>query len=828
MTFLNPLAQEQIARLHRECVEGESKVLGVLRRAASTTGSILTAGVSRNAAVRRCVIEAVEQGSLSLSCPDFLAVAGRHYYFTLEVGDDEFFFVSRLGVSLKSRLEFEIPKALFRSERREALRSLPADFGLRPIVTLFTNGRQSAILRDASRDGLGIAVQGDTAGSLPSGFELEVAAESGERRRMYAEIRNQRASGDSTRYLGLSVSEVPSHSKLELERAHAHFEGRIGWKRAVLAGQVARVSIDRVWRTLEPRHREAASDVIRFKNQLGQDLVGLVNSTGVRRGAPVVLIPPAWGKTKETLLPLALTLVETCRRAGRSVSVLRFDGTNRRGESFVDHDCNIPGEEYRRFRFSQAVQDLRAALRFVQESDSFKAPSCVVVSFSLSTIETRRVVAEAGAGEIAGWIPVVGMVDLQSGLRAVSGGVDYAEGILKGVQFGRHELVGVLADMDLTGRDALDAKLVFREDARRDMARIQVPITWIHGEHDGWIDVQRVLEVLRAGFATNRRLIRVPTGHQLRSSQEAFRTFELIASEAVRMIWGDVVSGRSPALWLVDRLREGERKRRDRSGLERTDLRSFWRSYLLGRFGSTGMDLFTATSTYREMMERQIALLAIGDSDRILDLGSGTGGFLRELKRTAQRPSLMVSVDFIVDALKRSRMSAEEPSGFVQADLDGGAVVPFVDGSFDAILASLVVSYLRDPNAAVAEIRRLLRPGGRVVLSSLRKDADISAIYSTGVAELVASGAERRVTGEAVSFAEDQRSFLNAAARLVDLEEQGLFRFYDADELRALMSGAGLHVLSVQHALGEPPQASIVVAERPAVLSDPEMSLNDR
>lgn len=814
MTSLSPLAQEQIAKLHRECVEGEAEVLGVLRRAASAAGARLTAGVSRNAAIRRCDIEAVDERSLSLCCPRFLPVVGRSYYFTLHLGNDEFFFVSRLRSTDKRLLEFESPRALYRSERREALRSLPADLGLRPIVSLFTEGRPSALLKDASRDGLGIAIPSDTAGSLPPGFEVEVAAESGERRRLYAEIRNQRENGTSTRWLGLSVSEVPNHSKLELERADPFFGGRLGWKRIVLAGQVASVGIDRAWRSLEPRNREPGLEVIRFTNQLGQDLVGLVNSTGARRGAPVVLIPPAWGKTKETLLPLALTIVETFRRAGRPVSVLRFDGTNRRGESFVDHDCNSSGDEYRHFRFSQAVEDLKSALRFVRETDPFKASRCVVVSFSLSTIEARRVVAEASAGEIAGWIPVVGIVDLQSGLRAVSGGVDYAEGILKGVHFGHHELVGVLADMDLTGRDAIDAGLVFREDARRDMARIRVPITWIHGKHDAWIDIERVRDVLRAGSAMNRRLIQVPTGHQLRSSQEAFRTFELIAREAVRMIWGDVVAGGSPALRLVDRVREAERRRRDQLVPGKMDLRSFWRAYLLGRDGSTGMDLLTATSSYREMMERQIALLALEPSSQVLDLGSGTGGFLRELNRADRGAGVVVAVDLIVEALRRSKLSAKIPAAFVQADLDGGSSIPFADDSFDAILASLVVSYLRDPIAAAAEIKRLLRPGGRVVLSSLRKDADISPIYSDGVAELVALGADRQVMSEGVSFAEDQRRFLNEAARLVDLEDQGLFRFYDENELRALVANAGLRIVGVQRALGEPPQAIIVVAER--------------
>ena len=813
MTSLSPLAQEHIARLHRECVESRSDVFRVLHRAAAARTK-LNAGVSRTASFRRCEIERIDESSLSLSCIAFSPVKGRHYYFTFELEQDEFFFVSRLRSYTRTFLEFEIPRALYRSERREAQRSLPEERGYYPHVSLLTEGRPTALLKDVSRDGLGIEVSREIAGKLPSSFELELAAQSGERHRLFAERRNERKDSQATRWLGLLVSSVPNGPSIQVEQVRESFERRARWKRVSLAGQIAGVGVDRALRTLALSERARDADVIRFRNQIGQEIVGLVNSTGLRKGAPVVLVPPAWGKTKETLLPLALTIVETCRRRGRSVSVVRFDGTNRRGESFVDADCRADGEEYRRFRFSQAVEDLRSAVDFVQESDAFQAPHCLIVSFSLSTIEARRVVANSRHGEIAGWIPVVGMVDLQSGLRAVSGGVDYAEGILKGVEFGRHELVGVLADMDFTGRDAIRAGLVFKEDARRDMAKIQMPITWIHGEHDSWIDVERVRDALRAGSATNRRLLQVPTGHQLRTSREALRTFELIASEVVRLFWGDTAVGTSPALRTIDRVREAERKRRDRVTPRDVNLRSFWRSYLLGRDGLIGMDLLTATSAYREMMQRQIAMLALRRSSRVLDLGSGTGAFLRELSRTNDVPGTVASLDLVIDALKRSRTGAPSSAVFIQADLDAAPAFPLADECLDAVLASLVVSYLRDPSAAILEMQRLLRPGGRVVLSSLCRDADISSVYADGVAELVASGADDEIPTTRGSFGEAQRSFLNEAARLLDLEEQGVFRFYDEDELRALVEDAGFRILSVERALGYPAQALIVAAER--------------
>ena len=91
-----------------------------------------------------------------------------------------------------------------------------------------------------------------------------------------------------------------------------------------------------------------------------------------------MVIPPAWGRTKETLLPLAATIVETFRRAGQPVRVVRFDGTHRRGESHVDPELRTPGEEYLHFTFSQAVREWPELVRrylgsVVPYSDNFYA-----------------------------------------------------------------------------------------------------------------------------------------------------------------------------------------------------------------------------------------------------------------------------------------------------------------------------------------------------------------------------------------------------------------------------------------------------------------------
>jgi ubiquinone/menaquinone biosynthesis C-methylase UbiE len=182
------------------------------------------------------------------------------------------------------------------------------------------------------------------------------------------------------------------------------------------------------------------------------------------------------------------------------------------------------------------------------------------------------------------------------------------------------------------------------------------------------------------------------------------------------------------------------------------------------------------------------------------------------------------ALDFVGEALGRARGRAEPLAAAggalrpVRCDLDmNGAErsIPMRAGTCDAALASLLLSYLRDPVALLREAHRVLRPGGRLVVSSLRRDADTSKLYVEGIEELKA-GRGHRLLGEQSSeaLAGAARSFLNDAARLLELEEDGTFRFYDADELVATVRTAGFRDARVDESFGDPPQAVVVSARR--------------
>jgi ubiquinone/menaquinone biosynthesis C-methylase UbiE len=92
--------------------------------------------------------------------------------------------------------------------------------------------------------------------------------------------------------------------------------------------------------------------------------------------------------------------------------------------------------------------------------------------------------------------------------------------------------------------------------------------------------------------------------------------------------------------------------------------------------------------------------------ERILDLGCGTGAYTRAL---ADRGFEVVGLDFAPAMLARARAQAPM-ARFVKGDLDDP--LPFADGSFDHALCVCALQCVGDPVRFLAEVGRVLRPGG--------------------------------------------------------------------------------------------------------------------
>src|SRR6266542_3802012 len=115
------------------------------------------------------------------------------------------------------------------------------------------------------------------------------------------------------------------------------------------------------------------------------------------------------------------------------------------------------------------------------------------------------------------------------------------------------------------------------------------------------------------------------------------------------------------------------------------------------------------------------ALLALLPSEwTVADLGCGTGAIAADL---AGRVRKVVAVDQSAEMLRaaRKRLARADNVEIHEARLEA---LPLADASCDAAVAVLVLSYLRDPAAALREAARILRPGGRLVVVEAARHGD--------------------------------------------------------------------------------------------------------
>src|SRR4051812_46466889 len=112
--------------------------------------------------------------------------------------------------------------------------------------------------------------------------------------------------------------------------------------------------------------------------------------------------------------------------------------------------------------------------------------------------------------------------------------------------------------------------------------------------------------------------------------------------------------------------------------------------------------------------ERPAMLDLVGDvaGRRILDVGCGSGPLSGALR---DRGAIVSGFDLSEAMIRLARARLGEDANLLVHDL--ARPLPFSDAAFDDAVASLVLHYLEDWTAPLAELRRVLRRGGRLLVS---------------------------------------------------------------------------------------------------------------
>jgi SAM-dependent methyltransferase len=100
----------------------------------------------------------------------------------------------------------------------------------------------------------------------------------------------------------------------------------------------------------------------------------------------------------------------------------------------------------------------------------------------------------------------------------------------------------------------------------------------------------------------------------------------------------------------------------------------------------------------------------VGAGTRVLDVGTGPGTVAAA---ATARGAVVVAVD------AEPGMVALAAANAPGADVRHAVLpeLPFADGAFDAVVANFVVNHVEDPRAALTEMRRVVRPGGRLAVT---------------------------------------------------------------------------------------------------------------
>lgn len=102
-------------------------------------------------------------------------------------------------------------------------------------------------------------------------------------------------------------------------------------------------------------------------------------------------------------------------------------------------------------------------------------------------------------------------------------------------------------------------------------------------------------------------------------------------------------------------------------------------------------------------------------ANAVLDLGCGNGGDLRRMASLAPEAARLVGVDSSAKGIETARAATAGDARFEwhQADVSHG--LPFADGAFDAVYSLNLLECVPDKAALLAEMARILRPGGAVI-----------------------------------------------------------------------------------------------------------------
>lgn len=552
---------------------------------------------------------------------------------------------------------------------------------------------------------------------------------------------------------------------------------------------------------------------LEYKNLGGRKIVGcLDHSNSGYEKKPFLIIPPAYGETKKNSIHLGYYLAQN------GFNVLRYDGTNHIGESdgeILNHTLH------------DAKDDLIATMDFLGRE--FNAMQFGIVATSLAV---RVAIKTASLDKRINFIvSIAGIVDFSYTIWAVYN-EDIIGNYLNNSAKEKYEILGHEVDSYFL-EVAVNAQYHNLDTTIKDINNINAPVVFICPQEDEWNKAEDIDKIIKMFPTKNITRITIPKGmHQI---YENINATKMAIYETVNKCIGFAYNTPLNLLQILEPDIDGvvEQNKLEKEWLKKYRLtkeeeKQFWNIYM-NQYGT-----LIKSNDYLQFLGLITDLLGeIHEGNIILDTGCGNGHFglylIHSMVQKYQKyeaqielvpPSyIYIGIDFVEGPIKdalvkhfgakvnKLDLNKFQKFFYILQDLNtigndhSGPLSMFSNNFFDKICCSLLLSYVHEPIRVLKELFRVLKPKGKIVITSMKPYCDLSKIYRNYLQQV-----------RDYKEIEDARLLLNSAGKIREQENIGSYKFFPEEELEDMLVDVGLTNIKVYRSFGN--QANVAIAEK--------------